>query len=289
MKSKELISMENWTFRDSTFCREIRRVNRNRIILAALVFALIFYFDTFGTIYRIRMSNCDPEPVTHEELSAITNPVAQLTPLGISANHESSEEFNENVELKRLCLVKNDSCIMRLTPLGYTEVDINSGSNDYVEYVLGRLSTGKYLLVKRSGLVPLDTITGTVGYLPGDLRSVILQNSEIADADLCPLIFDATSETFSNLTTEIVFSVLLLAAWGLWLFFIIRRAMSVERDPAYKRLYTCHGTVEEIARQLDDELNDAGCYRSGRTIVTENWRIRKGLFTFLAEPRSSEE
>ena len=281
--------MNHWTFRDSTFCREIRRVNRNRILLGIVLFLVIFYFDTMNTIYRARLAYSEPQAVTHEELSEITDPLVQLTSFGFSANYEESAEFDENLSLKRLMYSKNGACLVTLTPLDFTPVEINSGDNSYVEYSLARLSTGKSLLVKQSSLIQLDSVTGTVGYLPADLRDIILDNADISADQLCPLIFDATAETFSSVTTEIVFSVFLLLVWALWFFFVIRRALSIQRDPAYKRLFVCHGSVEDNARQIDEELGDADAYRAGHTTVTENWRLSRRLFSFLAEPRSSGE
>lgn len=289
MKRTQPIDMEHWTFHDSTFCREIRRVNRNRILLGVVLFALIFYFDTMSTIYRVRLAYSEPQPVTHAELSAITDPLVQLTPFGFSANFEESAEFEENLSLKRLMYAQDGVCLVTLTPLDYTPVEIVSGDNSYVEYALGRLDTGKYILVKRSSVVKLDSVTGTVGYLPADLRAIILDNAAIDKDQLCPLIFDATAETFSSVTTEIIFSVFLLLVWGVWFFFVIRRSLSVQRDPAYKRLFVCHGSVEDNARQIDEELNGVDSYSAGRTTVTENWHLRRRLFSFLAEPRSSAE
>ena len=81
----------------------------------------------------------------------------------------------------------------------------------------------------------------------------------------------------------------MIVLWGVWFFFVIRRSLSIQRDPAYKRLFACLGSVEENARQIDEELAGIDCYTAGRTTVTEHWRLRRRLFSFLAEPRSSEE
>lgn len=288
MRANALIDMENWTFEQSTFCREIRRVNRNRILLAIIVCALIVYLDTIGTIYRVRMSKAEPQIVTHAELAEITDPITQLTLFGFSANHEESAEFDENVRLKRLMLAKNGSCRMVFTPDDFTPIKINSGDDSYIEYALAHLDNGQYVLVKRSAVVKLDTLTGTVGYLPGDLRTIILERSGVDAELLCPLIFDATEEAFGSTGTMIAFSAILLLFWALWFISIIRRSLSLERDPAYQRLFVCHGTVEENARQLDEELGDEDTYRSGRNIVTEHWRIRRRMLSFLVEPVDSE-
>ena len=289
LKQTASTDMEQWSFENSTFCKEIRRVNRNRILLAIIVCALIVYFDTIGTIYRVRLSKSEPQPVTHAELAAITDPITQLTLFGFSANHEESREFEENVQLKRLMLTKDGSCRLVFTPSDFTKIEINSGDDSYIEYTLASLDNGQYVLVKRSALVKLDTLTGTAGYLPGDLRAVILERTGVDDALLCPLIFDATEETFAATGTMIAFSAILLVFWGLWFFSIIRRSLSIERDPAYQRLFVCHGSVEDNARQLDEELGDEDTYRSGRNIVTEHWRIRRRMLSFLVEPIDSEQ
>ncbi len=286
---------ENWSFHDSTFCREIRRVNRNRILLSLVIFGLIFYFDTMNTIYRARLAYSAPQTVTCQELAAVTNPADELTLFGFSANHEKSAEFDKLPALKRRMYAKNGSCHLSLTPLAFRDLLVQPGERETgkkdstVEYVLAQIGDEKYITVKRSALVKLDTLTGTVGYLPDDLRGEILDCSDIRSDQLCSLIFDATGEAFSSTGTYIAFSALLIVLWGVWFFFVIRRSLSIQRDPAYKRLFACLGSVEENARQIDEELAGIDCYTAGRTTVTEHWRLRRRLFSFLAEPRSSEE
>lgn len=283
----------NWTFHDSTFSREIRRVNRNRIILALIVFAVIFYFDTIGTIFRARIYFSGPKAVTHEEISAVTDPETELKYFGFSANTEKSDVFTDNPKLKRLMFSKGGSCYVSLTPVSVKDSGLkaytSSGSDTNVEYVLGQLSTGKYLLIKRSAIVRLDKASGTISYLPSDLRAEVLGASDVGDADLLPLIMDATGETFSSVKTDIGFTALLLALWGLWFFFIVRRAMNINRDPAYNRIFMCSGSVEDNARQIDEELQAPDVFTSGRVTVTESWRLTSKLFSFTAEPKSSAE
>ena len=91
----------------------------------------------------------------------------------------------------------------------------------------------------------LEAQLDSVGYLPDDLRGEILDCSDIRSDQLCSLIFDATGEAFFSTGTYIAFSALLIVLWGVGVFFVIRRSLSIQRDPAYKRLFACLGSVEE--------------------------------------------
>lgn len=283
--------LENWSFHDSTFCREIRRVNRNRILLCLVVFVLIFYFDTMSTIYRARLAYSEPQTVTGSDIAAIDDPLTDLTSFGFSANYESSTVFDQDPALKRLMYAKNGSCHLTWTPSAFHELTQQPGgkSDDVVCYTLAQLEDGTFIAVKRSALVQLDRLTGTLGYLPDDLCKELLSCSDIDSHALRPLIFDATAEAFSSVGTSIAFSSILIAVWGVWLFFTIRRAVSLQRDPAYRRLFACLGSVEDNARQIDEELAGIDCYSAGRITVTEHWRLHRHLFKFLVEPRSCED
>lgn len=285
--------MNDWEFKQSTILREIRRVNRNRIILAVLVIIIIFYLDILNTIFRAKIYYSGPKEITHEEISEISDPETQLRDFGFSANRERSDVFENNPGLKRLMYSKNGSCFVSLMPVSISDSGVEafttSNKKVSVEYVLGRLSTGKILLIKRSSIVKLENVQGIIGYLPSDLRAKVLGASPVEDANLLPLIMDATGETFSTVAADIWFSAFLLIAWSLWFFFIIRRARDIQRDPAYNRLFMCHGSIEDNARQIDDELQSPDVFTSGRLTVTENWRLKSNLFSFFVEPKSSQE
>lgn len=285
--------MENWDFKQSTFSKEIRRVNRNRIILAVIVLTAIFYYDILNTFFRAKMYYAGPKEISHAEISEISDPETQLKDFGFSANRERSDVFENNPALKRLMCSKNGSCYVSLKPVSISDSGVEAYTatrkKATVEYVLGELSTGKILLIKRSAIVRLERVQGTIGYLPSDLRAKLLSASEIEDARLLPLIMDATGETFSSVTTDILFSVFLLLIWGLWFFFILRRALDIQRDPAYNRLFMCHGSVEENARKIDEELKSPDVFTTRRLTITENWRLQSKFLSFVVEPKLSAD
>ena len=283
--------MDDWTFEKSFFRNEIRRVNLTRMALALLVLAAIVLLDTRSTavqlVYRLRGA----APVSRDELTALSDPESQLTPMPFPANQEASPVFESDTSLRRLMLVRDGRCIVTVVPQAvlpteYDAVEQSGRVSSSVEYVYADLG-GRLMIVKRSKARPLDELTGTVGYLPRDILSAVAAASGRDEAEILPVLMDTTLETFASLTTDTACSAAALLLWGLWAFFIVRRAMRVDRSPAYKRLFSCHGTVEENARAIDLELAQHPDFGLFGDIVTENWHIRRRPFSFLVEPRSS--
>ncbi len=283
--------MENWNFKNSFFRREIKRVNISRIVFSLVVLSIIIFLDTRHTFTLALNKFRGTETVTPAEIAAITSPEEELTEFSFKANHESSKVFEEDLRLKKLMYAKNGSCILNLTPdeiieTGYSPMEKGGSVSTTVEYVYARLGD-KYLIVKRHVLKPTDILTGTIGYLPSDIRLAVTAESDIAQEDILPLIMDTTGDAFSSLTTDLAFSGLALIFWGLWFFAIVRRALDYQRSPAYKRLFTCHGTVEENALAIDQELQGRTDFGLFGNIVTENWHIRRRPLSFMVEPRTS--
>ena len=283
--------MENWTFKNSFFRREIRRVNISRLVFSLLVFAVIIFLDTRHTVVLAAAKFRPEAVVTPAEIAAINSPETQLTQFSFSATHEKSKAFEADIRLKRLMYEKDGSCRLILTPdeivsANYEAMEESGKVSASVEYVYARLGD-KYLIVKRHVLKPTDVLTGTIGYLPSDIRLAITAESEIPEGDVLPLIMDTTGDAFSSLTTDILFSAFLFIIWGIWFFGIVRRALKIDRDPAYKRLFTCAGTIEENARAIDEELQGRTDYGLFGNIVTENWHIRRRPLSFMVEPRTS--
>ena len=283
--------MENWTFNNSFFRREIRRVNISRLVFSILVFAVIIFLDTRHTAVLAAAKLRPAVTVTVDEIAAITSPEQELTQFSFNANHEKSKAFEADYRLKRIMYEKDGSCRLVLSPdeiipANYDAMEESGKVSASVEYVYARLGD-KYLIVKRHVLKPTDVLTGTIGYLPADIRLAISAEGEISESDVLPLIMDTTGDTFSSLTTDILFSAFLFVIWGIWFFGIVRRALKIDRDPAYKRLFTCAGTIEENAYAIDNELKDRSDFGLFGNIVTENWHIRRRPLSFMVEPRTS--
>ena len=283
--------MENWTLKNSFFMREIRRVNISRLIFSALVLAVIIFLDTRHTVVLAAAKFRSAAVVTPAEIAAITSPETELTQYSFNANYEKSKAFEADYRLKRLMYEKDGSCRLILTPdeivsANYDAMEESGNRSTSVEYVYARLGD-KYLIVKRHVLKPMDVLTGTIGYLPADIKLAITSDGEIPAEDVLPVIMDTTGDAFSSLTTDILFSAFLFIIWGIWFFGILRRALKIDRDPAYKRLFTCAGTIEENARRIDEELMGRTDYGLFGNIVTENWHIRRRPLSFMVEPRTS--
>lgn len=283
--------MENWTYKNSFFRREIRRVNVSRLVFALIVLAIIVFLDTRHTAVLLAAKFSGQAVVSPEEIAAITSPAEQLTQYSFAANYERSAAFDADISLKRLMYQKDGACVLVLTPdeilpTDYAATEKGGNVSKSIEYVYARLGD-KYLIVKRHVLKPTDTLTGTVGYLPSDIRIAITANSDLPADAILPVIMDTTGDVFASLTTDILFSSMALLLWGIWFFAIVFRAAKHERSPAYKRLFTCHGTVEENARAIDEELQGRTDFGLFGNIVTENWHIRRRPLSFMVEPRTS--
>ncbi|MBQ1223447.1 MAG: hypothetical protein IIX84_04085, partial [Oscillospiraceae bacterium] len=108
--------MENWTFKNSFFYREIRRVNISRLVFSLLVLAVIVFLDIRHTVVLAAAKFRPAAAVTPAEIAAITSPETQLTQFSFSANYEKSKAFEADYRLKRLMYEKDGSCRLVLTP-----------------------------------------------------------------------------------------------------------------------------------------------------------------------------
>ncbi len=275
-----------WSFKSSLLVREIRRAERNRIILVFAVLLIILYLNTMSTIYKAGFYFSGATQIRPEEISHIDDPEIELTEFGFNANFESSPIFKERPRLKRLMFSKNGSPYVELSGDSLYETGILDSEGSNVVYRFCKLSNGKYIFVKLFSHAEVPYLKGTVGYLPADIRTKALLDTSIDSGDLLPLFFDATESAFYGITSTIAFSVMVLLFWALWAFFVIRRALVIDRSPTYERLYMCHGAVEDNAFLIEKEVLKRGKRIPFGTTLTENWYIKKRLFSFWAEPRT---
>lgn len=283
--------MTEKNFKKTFFRREIRRVNISRMAVCIAALICILLLDTKGTIIKASAKRRKPEPIDPSVLTEITDPETQLTPMKFPANLETSHAFDSTPSLRRLALVVNGSCQVTFTPdkivpSGYIAYEQNGKPSENVEYVFAVIGE-KMILVRRSVWLPLDTLTGIVGYLPSDILLDVLSASDTEAEAFLPIFIDCTLDTFSSVKTSILFSVVLLFLWSVWFYFVFRDLIDWQRSAAYKRIFMCHGTVEENAFQIDNELAQRRSGSMLRNIYTENWHIKRGLFSFMVEPMSS--
>jgi len=282
---------EIWSFKKSNFVREIRRGTRNRIILGLVLLIAFLFADVLGTAYRARMYYAGAVEVSASELAAVTAPTVQLSNAGFNINHETSDEFENDISLKRLGYEKEGSFYLSYTPDDIIRTGVNVSDDDTSGYAydLASLGDGRYMIVKRSAAMALDTLKGTVGYLPSDIKAVFLEHYDIDGELVAPIFMDASAGAFSNLKTEIWFDAVILLIWGVWFFFVLRHALNIELDDAYRQLYTCRGSVEENARAIDIELASEGTYSVHNNVITKNWTIKRKLFGITIDNKDFEE
>ncbi len=277
-----------WRFENSFFRQQIRRINRNRILLALAVLTLMSVLYLNGVIYQTVYYFQGVADVTGEELAAVTDPKTQLSQLNFPANYENSQEFEADRGLKLKMLLKDGRCRLRFLPENVVPsgiADVENGAPVGVVYEFAQLPNGKWMLLKRSYYQSLGAQVGTVGYLPEDLKILMAQSAGIDPAELAPILFDATGETFVGMRTDWVLSALALAAWGLWMFLILRRSRDYTKDPAYDMLYPLSGAVEDNVRWIDQELAGPDTVRSFGNIVTPHWRLQVRPFRLTIEKR----
>lgn len=277
---KVLNTDDDFSLARSVVYREIKRSNLNRIILALLLLAAFVWLDVVATVFRAKLYYQGPQEISLSELLDINDARTQLTDFGFNANREESDEYDADPGLHNLMYKKNGSCYVSVKPLGFIPLEIED--DEEIVYELADLG-GRYMLVKRSALVKLDMLSGTIGYLPSDIKQIALDYSDVPQAELAPLFMDATAQIFDNVPNFIAFDALIILIWGLWFFFILRRTFNIEKNPAYKRIFICPGPVEDNIRQIDRELASGDCYTVRGVTVTKNWSLRRRLLSFELE------
>lgn len=282
---------ENWSFKKSTVVREIKRGNRNLIILGILILAAVVFFDVLGTAYRARMYYSGAVEVSAAELAGIVSPKVQLEQAGFNLSHENSAEFDADLSLKRLGYEKDGSFYLAYTPERIIRTGIKTEAQKSAGYVydLAALGDGRYMIFKRPAGLALDTLKGTVAYLPADMKDAFLKTYEFDGELIAPIFMDASSAAFSGLKTEIAFDAVILLIWGVWFFFVLRKAFNIELSEPYRQLYTCCGPVEENARAIDRELAEDGTYSARNNVITKNWILKRKLFGITIDHKDIEE
>ncbi len=271
---------DDFSLQRSVVYREIRLANIKRITLALLILTVFIWVDVIGTVFRARIYYSGPKEVTPDELAAISSPLDELTSFSFPANYEESEEFDAHPGRNRLMYSKDGSCYLSVIPYSYVSLDIKE--LDGIRYELADIG-GVYMLIKRSTNTRLDRLTGTVGYLPEDIRQIAIKNTDVDPERIVPLFMDGTAQVFSDVNSLVAFDVVIILLWGLWFFFIMRTALNVQRHPAWKRIFVCPGSVEENIRQIDLELTAEDCYSVRGVTVTKNWTLRRKLLSFSIE------
>ena len=297
---------ESWTLKNSFVLREIRRCNRNQLILMLVLFGLLLSLFIYPFAVKTFFSRQAAVEMPAGEVLALTEESLSLR-LPFSATYENSEEYRGNVYLKRVCVVRRLQCRFSLTaeeilPSGIVPVkndvptidlsglpgntelpeDAQSAGKSYIEYVLLRFGD-RYLLTKQPVGSESTTLSGMLCYLPKDILKVASEASGI-DADrFIPVFFDAGGEIFASLKTDLLFWAILFLLWLCFFIPLVRRMADPTRHEAYAKIYVYAGDTAENIRSLDRELGGENVVQTLSKIVTPSWIITRKFMSFEAK------
>lgn len=296
---------ESWTLRNSFVMREIRRCNRNVLLVQLALFAALLFFFIYPYTVKNYISRQAPTDMPAASVVALTGDSLD-TRLPFSTTYENSADYRSNIYLKRVCVsegrqvrftltadevlpsgivpVKNDIPMIEIGNVSQDKLpeEEASAAKSYVEYVLLRFGD-KYLLTKQPVGSETVTLSGMLCYLPSDVLQVAAEASGVAEENFIPIFFDAGGEIFETLKVDLLLWGILFLIWLAFFIPLIRRIADPTRHEAYEKIYVYAGNTENNIRELDRELGGDSCIQSLSKIVTPSWILTRKLFTFDAK------
>ena len=240
---------------DDFITQQIRRTNRNLLLLGGAVLAILgtVMSLTWRDVYNFTFG---PFPIQASELTAIWNPDS---PRHYFLKVKGEESF----------------------PTGMREVDADNQSKVRAELVA--LVVGKRLLLVKT---PADKhelqFTGTLEAIPSELRTGVVQHWDTKHPDLkgafLPVMLDATGfRKGDNLL--VAAAAVFLAGVGLLLAGIsLRRQLQPDSHPLFAKL-SQHGNLQDVRARIDAEIrSEGGGEKFGAIQITTNWLIHAGAY-----------
>jgi hypothetical protein len=240
---------------DDFISRQIRRTNRNLLLLGVAMLAIIgaTVAATWRDVYNFVLG---PFPVQTSELTRIGNP-----------------DFPKRYFLK----VQGED----LFSTGMQEVD--AGDHEKVRAEIVALAVGNRLLLVKAPVGKHELLyTGTLGPVPAEVQNGIFSKAQkdpaAMKAAVLPFMLDATGfRTGENWFLAVVG--VLLGGIGLFLAALaVRRTMQPDSHPLLTKLAR-YGSLQDVRMRIDSEMcSEAGGEQFGAMRITSNWLIHAAAY-----------
>lgn len=241
---------------DDFIARQIRRTNRNLLLLGSAMLAILG--TTVGLCWR-DVSNFvfGPFPVQASELNAVWSPDA---PKHYFLKVRGKESF----------------------ATGMREVDAADHSRVRAE-VMALVVGQRLLLVKAPSSNAQVQFSGTLATIPGEIQSSVVQAWDAKHPDMkgafLPVMLDATTDFRKGDNLIVALVAIFLGGLGLLLAGMsFRRRLQPERHPLLARLAQ-YGNVQDVRARIDAEIRgEGGGEKFGAIQITTNWLIHSGAY-----------
>lgn len=246
---------------------QVRRTNRNLFVTNVVILILVIAFFLFNMNYLYNVFS-GPFVVDNNWLASITEPnLEKKNFIKFTSEeiydidfHDIVEEYNKYTNEVKDTTVKTD----------YLLVGIDK----------------KFIVVKVPHGNGGTTFTGQIKELPYEVKNYVTEvmteegfsNSEITEI-IQPILIDANLGSFKTIGYVMVgigLAFLLLVLWNLSKF--ARRNSDPYAHPIYKRLSE-YGNSEDMAKSLENELEQCNVTMVGKMTITDNWVINKTEFS----------
>ncbi len=290
----EGFSEESWQVQNSFFYREIRRTNRNMLIVLAVLLLVLSLLLIYPFAVKLYISREAPSVMQRETLLSLSRKdVSSYLPF--TTTFENSDDYKKNAHLKRLAYAEGlqfvftieaderlPSNIVPVENSVPTFIENTGDSLSYIDYVVLQIGD-RYLLTKEPVGETGLRLSGMLAYLPDDLLTIVSDASGLPAEKFIPAIFDTGREIFATLKTDLLFWGILFLIWLSFFIPLIRRMLDPTRHEAYRKMYVYAGSTEENIKALDRELAGEGNLKSFRKIITPSWAVTRRFFSFEAK------
>ena len=241
---------------DDFISRQIRRTNRNLLLLGVFMLAIIgaMLGATWRDAYNFAFG---PFPIQTSELTGIANPDAP----------------------KRYFLKVQGQ---ELFATGMREVD--ASNHDKVQAEIVALAVGNRLLLVKAPAGKHELhYSGTLQAIPADVQNGVARGAEknpsaMKGTVLLPFMLNATGfRTFDNWLAAL--GGILIGGIGLFLASIaVRRMMQPDSHPLWSKLAR-YGSLQDVRMRIDSELrSEGGGEKFGAMQITTNWLIHAAAY-----------
>jgi hypothetical protein len=240
---------------DDFISRQIRRTNRNLLVLGVAILAITGAVVGAGwrDVYNFAFG---PFPIQNSELTLIGNP-----------------------DLPKRYFLKVQG--EELFSTGMREVD--AGNHDNVHAEIVALAVGNRLLLVKAPAGKHELLyTGTLEAVPAEVQNGVFSQAQKAPAAMkaavLPFMLDATGfRTGENWL--VAAGGILIGGIGLFLAYLgVRRTMQPDRHPLLTQLAK-YGSLQDVRMRIDSEMrSEGGGEKFGAMQITTNWLIHAAAY-----------
>jgi hypothetical protein len=244
---------------------EARRANRNLLLVNGLIVAVLALIVAANYRYSANfVLGC--KPVSAAELAGIQSPDQQwhnfITVTGSKAVSTGYQDIEKSTQ--------------------YGQVVSTQIKDEYVFLRVGE----KILLVKAPPGKEQLEYSGQLEYTTYQVKVDLLRRLAAQRPDVARMVLPFTLNAANYRSDGYIMLIIglplmALAGWNLWK--AMRRVSEIQTSPVWKHL-AVYGNAEQLSQQIEAELQPAMTRKYGKLRLTQQWMVRRKLFTTWVSP-----